>query len=112
AFYICNGAYFYKDSWFNFDGELLANFPGKFHTKQEVEKMSKSKLNVVNPDDMCDKYGADCFRMYEMFLGPLEQSKPWNTNGITGVFGFLKKFWKLFDLTPNPSPEGEGGTSV
>lgn len=71
---------------------------GKYICDSEVEKMSKSKLNVVNPDDMCDKYGADCFRMYEMFLGPLEQSKPWNTNGITGVFGFLKKFWKLFDV--------------
>jgi leucyl-tRNA synthetase len=61
---------------------------------------------------MCDKYGADCFRMYEMFLGPLEQSKPWNTNGITGVFGFLKKFWKLFhgdSGTPLSFGEGSGG---
>jgi leucyl-tRNA synthetase len=61
-----------------------------------VEKMSKSKFNVVNPDEMCEKYGADTFRMYEMFLGPLELSKPWNTNGITGVHNFLKKFWKLY----------------
>jgi leucyl-tRNA synthetase len=62
----------------------------------EVEKMSKSKYNVVNPDDMVEKYGADCFRMYEMFLGPLEDSKPWSTTGITGVQGFLRKLWSLF----------------
>jgi leucyl-tRNA synthetase len=62
----------------------------------EVEKMSKSKFNVVNPDDIIERYGADTLRMYEMFLGPLEQSKPWNTNGIEGVFKFLRKYWKLF----------------
>ncbi|OAQ38745.1 leucine--tRNA ligase [Pedobacter psychrophilus] len=62
----------------------------------EVEKMSKSKFNVVSPDDLVERYGADTLRMYEMFLGPLEQSKPWNTNGIEGVFKFLRKFWKLF----------------
>lgn len=62
----------------------------------EVEKMSKSKFNVVNPDDIISRYGADTLRMYEMFLGPLEQSKPWNTNGIEGVFKFLRKFWRLF----------------
>lgn len=62
----------------------------------EVEKMSKSKYNVITPDDICDKFGADTLRLYEMFLGPLEQSKPWNTNGITGVSGFLKKLWKLY----------------
>lgn len=62
----------------------------------EVEKMSKSKFNVVNPDNLVDKYGADTLRMYEMFLGPIEQSKPWNTNGIEGVFKFLRKFWSLF----------------
>jgi leucyl-tRNA synthetase len=62
----------------------------------EVEKMSKSKFNVVNPDDLIARYGADTLRMYEMFLGPLEQSKPWNTNGIEGVFKFLRKFWRLF----------------
>ncbi|HTA61793.1 MAG TPA: class I tRNA ligase family protein, partial [Bacteroidia bacterium] len=61
-----------------------------------VEKMSKSKYNVVSPDEMCADYGADTLRLYEMFLGPLEQSKPWNTNGITGVHGFLKKLWRLF----------------
>jgi leucyl-tRNA synthetase len=58
--------------------------------------MSKSKFNVVNPDDIIERYGADTLRMYEMFLGPLEQSKPWNTNGIEGVFKFLRKFWRLF----------------
>ncbi|WP_299250885.1 leucine--tRNA ligase [uncultured Cytophaga sp.] len=62
----------------------------------EVEKMSKSKFNVVNPDDIVNKYGADTLRMYEMFLGPLEQSKPWNTNGIEGVYKFLNRFWRLF----------------
>ncbi|WP_046242457.1 leucine--tRNA ligase [Hymenobacter terrenus] len=62
----------------------------------EVEKMSKSKFNVVNPDVLIGKYGADALRLYEMFLGPLEQYKPWNTNGISGVGGFLKKFWRLF----------------
>ncbi len=62
----------------------------------EVEKMSKSKWNVVSPDDICEKFGADTLRLYEMFLGPLELSKPWNTNGITGVSGFLKKLWRLY----------------
>ncbi len=67
-----------------------------FKVNREVEKMSKSKYNVVNPDEICEQYGADTLRMYEMFLGPLEQAKPWNTAGITGVFGFLKKLWKLY----------------
>jgi leucyl-tRNA synthetase len=62
----------------------------------EIEKMSKSKFNVVNPDDLIEQYGADCFRMYEMFLGPIEDGKPWNTNGITGVSNFLRKFWGLY----------------
>ncbi|GGG85991.1 leucine--tRNA ligase [Parapedobacter pyrenivorans] len=69
---------------------------GKYVCGHEVEKMSKSKYNVVNPDDIIDQYGADTLRMYEMFLGPLEQSKPWNTNGIEGVYKFLRKLWKLF----------------
>jgi len=69
---------------------------GKYICGVEVEKMSKSKFNVVNPDDIIERYGADTLRLYEMFLGPLEQSKPWNTNGIEGVFKFLRKFWKLF----------------
>lgn len=69
---------------------------GKYITDREVEKMSKSKYNVVNPDDICNEYGADGLRLYEMFLGPLEQSKPWNTQGLSGVYGFLKKFWNLY----------------
>ena len=69
---------------------------GKYVVGREVEKMSKSKFNVINPDAICEEYGADSLRLYEMFLGPLEQSKPWNTAGITGVYGFLKKLWKLY----------------
>lgn len=69
---------------------------GKYIVGREVEKMSKSKYNVVNPDAICEEYGADSLRLYEMFLGPLEQSKPWNTAGITGVSSFLKKLWKLY----------------
>lgn len=69
---------------------------GKYICGAEVEKMSKSKYNVVNPDDVIDRYGADTLRLYEMFLGPLEQFKPWNTNGIDGVFKFLKKLWRLY----------------
>ncbi|AXT56959.1 leucine--tRNA ligase [Aquimarina sp. AD1] len=69
---------------------------GKYIVGREVEKMSKRWFNVVNPDGVCDQYGADSLRLYEMFLGPLEQAKPWNTAGITGVHGFLKKLWKLY----------------
>jgi leucyl-tRNA synthetase len=69
---------------------------GKYIVGRELEKMSKSKHNVVNPDEICDTYGADTLRMYEMFLGPIEQDKPWNTAGISGVHNFLKKFWRLF----------------
>jgi leucyl-tRNA synthetase len=69
---------------------------GKYHCGYAVEKMSKSLYNVVNPDYLIGKYGADTFRLYEMFLGPLEQSKPWDTNGIEGVFRFIRKFWRLF----------------
>ncbi len=69
---------------------------GKLICSTAVEKMSKRWYNVVSPDDICEKFGADTLRLYEMFLGPLEQSKPWNTNGITGVSGFLKKLWRLF----------------
>jgi leucyl-tRNA synthetase len=75
----------------------------KFITVREIEKMSKSKYNVVTPDDICEEYGADTLRLYEMFLGPLEQSKPWNTAGISGVFGFLKKLWRLYHSGPNES---------
>lgn len=69
---------------------------GKLQASSAVEKMSKRWYNVVTPDSICEKFGADTLRLYEMFLGPLEQSKPWNTNGITGVSGFLKKLWRLF----------------
>jgi leucyl-tRNA synthetase len=77
------------------DGEFILE-NGKYIVGREVEKMSKSKYNVVSPDDICEEYGADTLRLYEMFLGPLEQSKPWNTAGITGVSGFLKKLWRLY----------------
>ena len=69
---------------------------GKYICGSVVEKMSKSKYNVVNPDVIVDQFGADTFRMYEMFLGPVEQSKPWDTKGIEGVHRFLRKFWRLF----------------
>jgi leucyl-tRNA synthetase len=76
---------------------------GKYIVGREVEKMSKSKYNVVNPDLICEEYGADSLRLFEMFLGPLEQSKPWKTAGISGVYSFLKKLWRLFHT-------GENGT--
>ncbi|MDE7237320.1 MAG: class I tRNA ligase family protein, partial [Paramuribaculum sp.] len=85
---------------------------GKYICGWAVEKMSKSMFNVVNPDDIVERYGADTLRLYEMFLGPLEQSKPWDTNGIDGVNRFLKRFWGLFFKGDNwlvtddaPSPE-------
>ena len=91
------------------DAEFITEENDKFIVSREVEKMSKSKYNVVTPDDICEEYGADTLRLYEMFLGPLEQAKPWNTGGITGVFGFLRKLWRLyFDengliVTSNPA---------
>jgi leucyl-tRNA synthetase len=78
------------------DAEFILDENGKYIVGREVEKMSKSKYNVVTPDDICAEYGADTLRLYEMFLGPLEQAKPWNTAGISGVFGFLKKLWRLY----------------
>jgi leucyl-tRNA synthetase len=80
------------------DAEFILE-DGKYICGAEVEKMSKSKYNVVNPDDIIERYGADTLRLYEMFLGPLEQFKPWNTNGIDGVSKFLKKLWKLYHNT-------------
>jgi len=77
------------------DAEFILE-DGKYHCGWEVEKMSKSKYNVVNPDDLIAKYGADTLRVYEMFLGPLEQFKPWNTNSISGSHNFLRKVWRLF----------------
>jgi leucyl-tRNA synthetase len=79
----------FKDSVFISENDM-------FICVREQEKMSKSKFNVVNPDEICNQYGADTLRMYEMFLGPIEQSKPWDTRGISGVHSFLKKFWNLF----------------
>ena len=78
------------------NAEFILEEDGKYITGREVEKMSKSKYNVVNPDDICDQYGADTLRLYEMFLGPLEQAKPWNTAGISGVYNFLRKLWRLY----------------
>ncbi|MBN2683119.1 MAG: leucine--tRNA ligase [Bacteroidales bacterium] len=80
----------------NEKAEFILNENGEYKCGWEVEKMSKSKYNVVNPDDIVEQYGADTLRMYEMFLGPLEQSKPWDTNGIDGVFKFFRKTWRLF----------------
>ncbi len=78
------------------NGHVIEGDNDTYKVGHEVEKMSKSKYNVVNPDAICEQYGADSLRMYEMFLGPLEQAKPWNTAGISGVNGFLKKLWKLY----------------
>jgi leucyl-tRNA synthetase len=81
---------------------------GKYICGWEIEKMSKSKYNVHNPDDLVARYGADTLRLYEMFLGPVEQSKPWDTKGIEGVFRFLKKYWKLFEnRTDTPAGKAE-----
>ena len=85
------------------DAEFILDENGKYIVSREIEKMSKSKYNVVTPDDICAEYGADTLRLYEMFLGPLEQAKPWNTAGISGVFGFLKKLWRLYHSGPNDS---------
>jgi len=92
----------------------------KYICGTEVEKMSKRYFNTVNPDDLCNKYGADTFRMYEMFLGPVEMSKPWDTKGIEGVHRFLKKLWRLFyneqgpiwtTLAPSPSERAGGAVT-
>jgi len=90
------------------DKSFIGDGFDSFTAAREIEKMSKSKYNVVNPDAICEEYGADSLRLYEMFLGPLEQSKPWNTAGITGVHSFLKKLWKLYatvDESAEPSAE-------
>ena len=78
------------------EAEFISEEDGTFKVSREVEKMSKSKYNVVNPDAICEQYGADSLRLFEMFLGPLEQAKPWKTSGISGVHSFLKKLWKLY----------------
>ena len=89
----------FSNAEFIFEGHDSPLEGGKgdvFLCAREVEKMSKSKYNVVNPDDICEQYGADTLRLYEMFLGPLEQAKPWNTAGISGVYNFLRKLWRLY----------------
>ena len=97
-----NGGLFMKGIFYKFNTtinnwEQFKEIPqGCFKTFPEVEKMSKSKFNVVTPDDLVEKYGADTLRLYEMFLGPLEQHKPWDTQGIEGVFRFIRKLWKLY----------------
>jgi leucyl-tRNA synthetase len=102
-----NSIFITKEGWWNStnkdgiqwtENRLIINKKNQtfFYCLDEVEKMSKSKWNVVNPDDIVRDFGADTLRLYEMFLGPLEQHKPWNTNGITGVHNFLKKLWRLF----------------
>ena len=80
---------------------------GKYICGWAVEKMSKSMYNVVNPDDVVEKYGADTLRLYEMFLGPLEMSKPWDTNGIDGVHRFLKKLWNMYENISSEQPTAE-----
>ena len=117
VFVLDNGEVYSKDS------SSSARSGGAYIVGREVEKMSKSKYNVVNPDAICDQYGADSLRLYEMFLGPLEQAKPWNTAGITGVHGFLKKLWRLYHsgengsflVTDTPSsgePKGASGEAL
>jgi leucyl-tRNA synthetase len=78
------------------DAIFITEEDGNYYCGREVEKMSKSKFNVVNPDQIIEQHGADTFRMYEMFLGPIDTAKPWDTNGISGVSNFLRKFWRLF----------------
>lgn len=96
AFY-CNDSIYIEDHWYNCNEDGVKVIESlKFITVPLGEKMSKSKLNTINPDYLVEKYGADTFRMYEMFLGPVEQSKPWDTKGIEGVHRFLKKLWRLF----------------
>jgi len=97
---------FKDDVFIGEDGKVLSfgeDLVEAFKVSREVEKMSKSKYNVINPDDVCDEYGADALRMFEMFLGPIDQSKPWNTSGLSGVVGFLKKFWRLYHQGKNAS---------
>ena len=83
------------------DAEFILNDNGQYTCGYEVEKMSKSKYNVQTPDDLVEKFGADTLRMYEMFLGPLEQFKPWDTKGINGVHNFLRKLWRLMHDSEN-----------
>ncbi len=93
---ICKNGYWLSGVYHDFEGNVI-NQKLEFLTRSVNEKMSKSKLNTHNPDDLVTKYGADTFRMYEMFLGPVETSKPWDTKGIEGVHRFLRKLWRLFN---------------
>lgn len=95
-----------------FEGAEFLLEDGKYICGWEVEKMSKSKYNVQNPDDLIERYGADTLRLYEMFLGPLEQSKPWDTNGIEGVFRFIRKLWKLYHDYDNNFRTDNGAPSA
>ncbi len=90
--------YKYKELTKNKEVEFILEEDGTYICGHEVEKMSKSKYNVQTPDELVEKFGADTLRMYEMFLGPLEQAKPWDTKGINGVHNFLRKFWRLFNI--------------
>jgi leucyl-tRNA synthetase len=94
------------------DAEFILEDNGTYVCGVEVEKMSKSKFNVETPDELVEKYGADTLRCYEMFLGPIEQSKPWDTQGITGVHGFLKKFWRLFEAAAEGEPNKDNLKSI
>ncbi len=116
---IFKNGYWKEGNYYNYLGDKLES-KIDFITRPVVEKMSKRWLNVVNPDDLCEKYGADTFRMYEMFLGPVEASKPWDTKGIEGVHRFLRKLWRLFNddikgpiwTTAAPSPSERAGGEV
>lgn len=94
------------------DAEFVLDDDGRYVCGWAVEKMSKSMFNVVNPDDIVERYGADTLRLYEMFLGPLEQSKPWDTNGIDGVFRFIKKLWALYADVNDDEPTAENLRSL
>jgi len=93
------------------EAEFILNAEGKYIVSQAIEKMSKSKYNVVNPDDICEKYGADTLRLYEMFLGPVEQSKPWDVAGIDGCHRFLRKFWNLSSQSSQNSQSSQSPQS-
>jgi leucyl-tRNA synthetase len=115
AVYIVSDAFYYEGIWRSLNKKTSRwdIVDRTFCTASEVEKMSKSKLNTLNPDELCEKYGADTFRMYEMFLGPVEASKPWDTKGIEGVHRFLKKLWRLFFLPAEASAKaGDEGKRI
>jgi leucyl-tRNA synthetase len=95
--------FIFEDGTFSLSCSIGSLKDMKYICSAETEKMSKSKYNTVNPDELCNKYGADTFRMYEMFLGPVEASKPWDTKGIEGVHRFLRKLWRLFNLPAEAS---------